>query len=86
MNFPHFLYGGDYNPDQWPEDIWLEDARRTNGKQTWLFALNHSNEEVNIPQNQPGYEILSGTNLDTNLHLAPTEVAIIRLSASSDGK
>src|SRR5512135_1518559 len=24
---PHFLYGGDYNPDQWPEDVWLEDAR-----------------------------------------------------------
>ena len=20
-------YGGDYNPDQWPEETWLEDAR-----------------------------------------------------------
>jgi beta-galactosidase len=27
MNFPHIIYGGDYNPDQWPEEIWLEDAR-----------------------------------------------------------
>ena len=27
MNFPHMIYGGDYNPDQWPEEIWLEDAR-----------------------------------------------------------
>lgn len=27
MNFPHFIYGGDYNPDQWPEEIWQEDAR-----------------------------------------------------------
>jgi beta-galactosidase len=27
MNFPHMLYGGDYNPDQWPEETWLEDAR-----------------------------------------------------------
>jgi beta-galactosidase len=27
MNFPHMIYGGDYNPDQWPEDIWLEDVR-----------------------------------------------------------
>ena len=26
MNFPHFIYGGDYNPDQWPEEIWQEDA------------------------------------------------------------
>ena len=20
-------YGGDYNPDQWPEEVWLEDVR-----------------------------------------------------------
>ncbi|HJS20990.1 MAG TPA: beta-galactosidase [Anaerolineales bacterium] len=26
MNFPHMIYGGDYNPDQWPEETWLEDA------------------------------------------------------------
>ena len=25
--FPHFMHGGDYNPDQWPEEVWLEDAR-----------------------------------------------------------
>jgi beta-galactosidase len=24
---PHFIYGGDYNPDQWPEETWVEDAR-----------------------------------------------------------
>src|SRR5512143_2575102 len=24
---PHFIYGGDYNSDQWPEEVWLEDAR-----------------------------------------------------------
>jgi beta-galactosidase len=22
-----FLYGGDYNPDQWPEDTWSEDIK-----------------------------------------------------------
>ena len=27
MTFPHIIYGGDYNPDQWPEETWLEDAR-----------------------------------------------------------
>ena len=26
LKFPHILYGGDYNPEQWPEEIWLEDA------------------------------------------------------------
>jgi beta-galactosidase len=25
--FPHFLHGGDYNPDQWPPEIWREDMR-----------------------------------------------------------
>ena len=24
---PHILYGGDYNPDQWPERVWEEDVR-----------------------------------------------------------
>jgi beta-galactosidase len=27
MNFSHILFGGDYNPEQWPEEIWLEDVR-----------------------------------------------------------
>ncbi len=26
MNFPHIIYGGDYNPDQWTPDIWQEDV------------------------------------------------------------
>lgn len=25
--FPAIYYGGDYNPDQWPEEIWKEDMR-----------------------------------------------------------
>ena len=24
---PHFLHGGDYNPDQWPPEVWPEDMR-----------------------------------------------------------
>ena len=24
---PHILYGGDYSPDQWPEEVWKEDVR-----------------------------------------------------------
>ncbi|MBN1935922.1 MAG: beta-galactosidase [Anaerolineae bacterium] len=27
---PHFLHGGDYNPDQWPEEIWEQDMRLMN--------------------------------------------------------
>lgn len=25
--FNRILYGGDYNPNQWPKDIWEEDMR-----------------------------------------------------------
>src|SRR5438067_5666359 len=24
---PHILYGADYNPEQWPEAVWLDDMR-----------------------------------------------------------
>jgi len=24
---PHIAYGGDYSPDQWPEEVWAEDVR-----------------------------------------------------------
>jgi beta-galactosidase len=26
-NIPNILYGGDYNPEQWPEEVWQEDMR-----------------------------------------------------------
>ncbi len=27
MEFKQLFYGGDYNPEQWPEEVWLEDVR-----------------------------------------------------------
>ena len=27
IHFPVVFYGGDYNPDQWPEEIWQEDMK-----------------------------------------------------------
>ncbi len=41
--FPHMLHGGDYNPDQWTPDIWLEDVRlmklaHCNAMSTAIFA------------------------------------------------
>ncbi|MBO5032797.1 MAG: beta-galactosidase [Lachnospiraceae bacterium] len=27
VDFKHILYGGDYNPNQWPEEVWEEDMR-----------------------------------------------------------
>jgi len=41
--FPHFIHGGDYNPDQWPEEVWQEDMRlmklaNCNTMSTAIFA------------------------------------------------
>ncbi len=41
--FPHFLHGGDYNPDQWNPEIWQEDMRlmklaNCNAMSTAIFA------------------------------------------------
>ncbi|MFT3789216.1 MAG: beta-galactosidase [Tepidisphaeraceae bacterium] len=33
--FPHFMHGGDYNPEQWTPDVWDEDVR--------LMKLAHCN-------------------------------------------
>jgi beta-galactosidase len=60
----------------------IELIRRANGTQTWLFILNHSSEEVEIPLDQPGYEVLTSTKLEKTLHLGPVDVAIIQLPAS----
>jgi beta-galactosidase len=56
----------------------VELVRRTSGTHTWLFALNYSNEEVKLSLERPGYEVLSGTSLDTSLCLGPGDVAIVQ--------
>jgi beta-galactosidase len=63
-----------------PEGVEL--VRRTDGTHTWLFALNHLNEEVRLPLDQPGYDLLSQTNLEGSLHLGPRQVAIVKGPAS----
>jgi beta-galactosidase len=56
----------------------VELVRRTNDRESWLFALNHSGEEVMIPLDRPGYEVLSGMKLDTALRLGPMDVVILQ--------
>jgi beta-galactosidase len=62
-----------------PEGVEL--VRRTAGIQTWLFALNHSSEEVKVPLDQPGFDLLSQTKLEGSLHLGPMQVAIVQQPA-----
>jgi beta-galactosidase len=37
--FPNFLYGGDYNPEQWSPDVWQEDVRLMNEAGVNLVSL-----------------------------------------------
>lgn len=37
FDWPFFLYGGDYNPEQWPREVWDEDVRLMN-KAGWNVA------------------------------------------------
>jgi hypothetical protein len=37
LDVAHILYGGDYNPEQWPESIWDEDMRFM-GEANWNIA------------------------------------------------
>ncbi len=37
--FSNFMYGGDYNPEQWTENIWQEDARLMNEAGVNLVSL-----------------------------------------------
>ena len=51
-NKPRIWYGGDYNPDQWPEEVWDEDVAlmQQAGVQDTLNAALHGRSNV-----QTGY-------------------------------
>lgn len=58
--FTRMLYGGDYNPNQWPREVWDEDMR--------FFRQAHINSAtVNVfswPQLQPAEEVYDFSQLD----------------------
>ena len=61
-----------------PKD--LEVTRRSDGKLTWLFALNHGDQPAAFKLPSAGLDLLSGKQLSGMLELAPKDVAIIQLN------
>jgi beta-galactosidase len=55
----------------------IEILRRTNGKTSWLFALNHSSKAVSLPLEHPGHDLLTGATVNGSVVLEPTGVAVI---------
>jgi beta-galactosidase len=56
----------------------VEIVRRSNGAQSWLFLLNHSDEGVEVPLDRPGVELISGRRVERSVRVAPVDVAIVR--------
>jgi len=51
--FPHFLHGADYNPDQWPREVWDEDMRlmklaHCNAASVGIFSWAHLEPEEGL--------------------------------------
>ena len=57
----------------------VEVTRRVDGKNAWLFVLNHSSEEVQINLQIEGIDLMSGVTVKNLLNLAPKGVAVIQL-------
>ncbi|MCL1631953.1 beta-galactosidase [Sporolactobacillus sp. CPB3-1] len=63
--FKHFLFGGDWNPEQWPKEVWLQDMR--------ILTNVHMNEAtINVfswAQLQPGENEYDFSTLDEIVHV-----------------
>jgi beta-galactosidase len=58
----------------------VELLRRTNGTLSWLFALNHSTEPVNLSMEGTGQDFLTGKEVTGSIELEPLGVAVISIS------
>jgi beta-galactosidase len=56
----------------------VELVRRGDGSADWLFILNHSPAEVEVPLERPGVDILSGKQCADSVMLPPAGVTIVR--------
>lgn len=76
--FNRFLYGGDYNPNQWPQDIWTEDMRifkkaEINTASINIFSwakIQPSENEFDFSELDEIIEMLSNENYDIDLATA----------------
>lgn len=59
----------------------VEVQRRRSGEQTWLFVLNHTDEQVQVPAR--GTDLVTGAAVDGAVRVAPGGVAVVREGAQS---
>ena len=59
-----------------PEGV--EIVRRSDGRRTWTFVLNHSDSEVEVPVGAAGTNLRDGERVDGTVRVGPVDVAIVR--------
>jgi beta-galactosidase len=59
----------------------VEVTRRTDGEHSWLFILNHLEEEQQVDLQGKGVNIISGEDVNGDMRIEPKGVAIIQLSS-----
>jgi beta-galactosidase len=57
----------------------VEVTCRSNGARTWLFLINHANEEVQVKLPREGFDLISGSSVKSPLRLGSKEVVILQL-------
>jgi beta-galactosidase GanA len=68
-SLPGLLYGGDYNPEQWPEPTWAEDAR--------LMRDAGVNRLVEAALPSPAVDLLTGRRVEGTVKLERFGVAVL---------
>jgi beta-galactosidase len=62
--------------------VGVELIRRSADTHTWLFALNTSEQSVEVALGRSGRDLLTGKAVDQSIVLRPTDIAIIQSSLS----
>jgi beta-galactosidase len=57
----------------------VEFLQRVDGKSSFLFVLNHSDEKVNVPIEGQGCNLLTDTDINGSVELEPSGVAVIQM-------
>ena len=60
----------------------IELLRRAHGKSSWLFILNHSDENKKVRLHENGYNLLTGEKTNNSLILEPRDVAVLQMDES----
>lgn len=65
--------------------VGMELIQRRTDTRTWLFALNYSDQPVEITLDRSGRGLISGNVIDQSIVVGPNDVAIVQSPLSSDG-